>query len=625
MMRHGIYIYLSALLLIATPSFAAQTDAGCLGCHKEMTAPMPPQGRTQSSQPAAHDLACTACHLGQGKAQDAKVAHQGMSANPSALQHASRACGSCHSGWPEKVKASPMASNMGLINQTRYLWGAARDASPRFGVRSGPGLMALPSPEQTNEPVDDFLRRRCLRCHLWGEGAELNGARRSSGCAACHRPYINGKPPQGHGLTKRIPASQCLTCHAGCGAGAEYMGRIPRDDRETARFMTANPDQPRLWQGRAWRPMQSDLHYAAGMACIDCHPRPEIMGDGKQRPAALLHVGLRCSTCHGQPGKPVKEAITSHGVKLNHVRITEKSLLLTGKLDNKTRTVPPLAGGPSSPVAHQVPEHTRVACHACHSATNPADWGLMVQLETRSAFQIWQPIAAQGDPQLLDLLSRPLPRPPAMAMPPTTRDYLSDELRSGLWIVSPFFRRFAWRVYGQAPDGRTMLLAPRFQYVITRLDDEGRLMSQAVTPKPGLGITPWHPHTTRRATIGCADCHGKARALGLGLTFLHEEKSTSKGNPARRESLLAPNLWQPEAEGLSVPDWTQVVDLEGHAQQAFLIPGARPYSRDQLRRLLQPGKVYKRWLLKALEQEWPWRQSGTATTKASAAKSNKPE
>lgn len=620
MMRLAIYIFSAALLLMAAPGLAAQPDTGCLGCHKDMAAPMPPPGRMQQGQPAAHDLACTACHMGQGEAQDAAIAHQGMAANPSALEHASRACGSCHPGWPEKVKASPMASNMGLINQTRYLWGAAGDAIPRFGVRSGPGLMALPSPNETGQPVDDFLRRRCLRCHLWGEGAELNGARRSSGCAACHRPYEKGQPPKGHGLTKRIPVDQCLTCHAGCGAGAEYTGRIMRDARDPARFMADNPEQPKLWQGRSWRPMQPDLHYAAGMACIDCHPRPEIMGDGKQHPAALLHVGLRCTTCHGTAGKPPRQAVTSHGVKLNHVQPTERGLLLTGKLDNKTRAVPSLAGGPNSPVAHQVPEHARVACHACHSASNPADWGLMVQLETRSTFQIWRPIAAQGDPQVLELLSRPLPKPPAQALPPLTSDYLSGELRAGMWITSPFFRRFAWPIYGQAPDGRTMLLAPRFQYVITRLDENGRLLSQAVTPKPGLGVTPWHPHTTRRATMGCADCHGKARALGLGLTFLRDDAQDKKPSAAPLASRLAPNLWLPKAEGLPVPDWTQVVDLEGRPQQVFLIPGARPYSREKLRGLLEPDKAYQRWLLKALEQEWPWRQDEKKAPKSSGTK-----
>ncbi len=603
-------VVLIAFLVLAgavLPAAAARPDVGCRSCHQDLAAPMPPHDPGRA-------LACTRCHLGQGEAVDKETGHQGLVANPSALDQAERACGPCHEGWPRRVKASPMATAMGIINQTRYLWGAAGDPGARFGVGPAPGLLPLPEPRESGQPVDDFLRRRCLRCHLGAEGVDLAGARRSSGCAACHRPYVQGRPPRGHGLTKRIPVSQCLTCHAGCGAGAEYAGRIPRDARAGARFLASDPKRPRLWQGRAWRPMQPDLHYRAGLACIDCHPRPEVMGDGKTRPAALMAVGLRCSTCHGAPGAAPK-ARTTYGVRLGHLRGGANGLVLRGKLDGKDHQVPSLAGGPAAPVAHQVPGHRRLACHACHSATNPAAWGLMVQLETRSAYQMWRPIAAQGDPQVLRLLLRPLPRPPARAMPPLSRDYLSGEYRPGLWIVSPFFRRFAWRVYGRTPDGRTMLLAPRFQYVVTRLDPEGRLLAKAQVPRPGLGVTPWHPHTTRRATVGCGDCHGKARALGLGLTFVRQgggNKPAGQGRPAPPPGSpyapprLAPNLWLPGAEGLEVPDWTRVTDLAGRPQQAFLVPGSGPYPRDLLWKLLRPGKEYRRWLLRALDQEWPW-------------------
>jgi hypothetical protein len=335
------------------------------------------------------------------------------------------------------------------------------------------------------------------------------------------------------------------------------------------------------------------------------------MGDGKLRPAGLLHVGLRCTTCHGRPGAEPEEAVTTHGAPLDHVARLGGGLVLMGKLDGEARRVPGLAGGEAAPAAHRAPGHQRLACHACHSATNPAAWGLMVQRETRSAYQVWRPIAAQGDPQALELLSRPLLRPPARPMPPRTKDYLSGESRPGLWVVSPFFRRFDWRLYGQDPDGRTMLLAPRFQYVVTLLDQAGRIQRGAEVPSPGLGVTPWHPHTTRRATVGCADCHGRARVLGLGLTFGREpppregEKPAAlPGPPGRAE--LAPPLWRAAAEGLPPDlDWTRVCDAQGRPLQVFLVPGSRPYPAETLAELLAPGRRYTRWLLRALEEEWP--------------------
>ncbi len=594
MKPHWLLLVLALLVPVSGAGAGGQTprpDEGCRACHRDYAPPMPPD------QPGR--LSCTFCHQGRGRARKLASGHQGLVANPSALDQAARACGPCHPGRARQVRSSPMATAAGIINQTRFLWGAQADSQPRYGVRAGPGIMALPRPRETGRAVDGFLRQRCLRCHLWAEGADMTGARRSSGCAACHRPNDDqGRRPPGHGLTRQVPVSQCLRCHAGCGAGAEYTGRIPRDAHRQARFLQKDPQRPRLWQGRTWRPMQPDLHFKAGLACIDCHTPADIMGDGRVRPAGLLHVGVRCSTCHGRPGQ-APSGKTARGKPLSGLSLGPGPPVLRTKLGGKSLPVPLLAAGSRAPVAHRIKAHAKVACHACHSASNPAVWGLQVLRETRGqALAQWGYLKVQGDPQVLKLLDRPPPRPPWRPLPPWSRDYLDGRLRPGLWILSPFFRRFRWRVYGRGPDGRSFLLAPRFQYVITLLDEKGRLLKQAARPRPGLGLTPWHPHTTARATVACADCHGNPTALGLGLTFLVRDKKGTR---------LAPRLWRPRAEGLEVGDWTQAVDREGRPLQAFLVPGSRPYDKETLKRLLRPGPEYRRWLIKALEEEWPWR------------------
>lgn len=574
-------------------------DAGCRACHAGMESAMPPPGKGQP-------LACTVCHRGDGRAGEASAGHAGMAANPAALDQAARACGPCHPGWSEKVRRSPMATNMGLINQTRWLWGAQESQAPRYGVAAEPGLEPLPEPQASGQAVDDFLRRRCLRCHLWTPGADLAGARRSAGCAACHRPRDgDGQPPQGHGLTRRVPTSQCLTCHGGgCGAGAAFVGRVARDDDPAARFLAANPDQPELIQGRSWRPMRPDLHHQAGLACIDCHTQPEIMGDGALRPAGLLQVRVRCESCHGRFGAPARAAKDADGRPLGNVLASRGSLVVWGRVDAKPRPAPALDQGPNAPVAHRVPGHKQVACHACHAAQNPGDWGWQLLLETRPAWEQWSALAAQGDPQLIERFAAALALAPERRPVPASRDYLSGREWPGMWLIAPWFRRFEWRVYGQAPDGRSFLLNPRFQYVITRLDPEGRLDEQARAPRlanglPGLGLTPWNPHATSRPTVGCAACHGSATALGLGLTFRREDAQA-------KPTGLAPGLWNPAGEGLELPgDWLRVTDLAGRPAQALLVPGSRPYSATQLKGLLWPGREYRRWLLRALEQEWP--------------------
>ncbi|MCB2226347.1 MAG: cytochrome c3 family protein [Desulfarculaceae bacterium] len=589
------------LCLAALPALAAPAgpDVGCRECHKDIASPMPPQAEPHKR------LACTYCHLGDGEAGEAAKGHQGMAANPSALDQAKRACGSCHKGWPEKVALSPMATNLGLINQTRHLWGEQSQASPEYGAHDQWPLVELPGPGRGGKPVDDFLRRRCLRCHLWGKGADSDGARRSAGCAACHRVYgPDNQKPKGHALTKKVPVSQCLTCHGGgCGAGAEYAGRTARDARDSARFLATDRARPKFIQDRVWRPMRPDAHFKAGMACIDCHPRSEIMGDGRLGGSGLEHVGVRCYSCHGTPGKkPDARPVTSLGALKVNLAWKGKELMLTGKLDGKARAVPLLPGGKKAPVAHRISQHAKVACHACHASYNPGAWGMQVMLETRMSYGVWSPIAAQGDPQAFKLLCPPLVCGSSESPWVQTADYLSGKKRPGLWVVSPWFRRLLWRVYGVGPEGRTYLLNPRFQYVVTLMNQQGKITQQARVPKPGLGITPWNPHTIARPTVGCADCHGSAKALGLGLTF------TREGKPKPGESPLAPGLWQPWAEGLDLKgDWTRVVNLKGEAQQEFLVEGSRPYSQEELKRLLEPGKNYNRWLLKALEESWPFR------------------
>ncbi|MBU4603813.1 MAG: hypothetical protein KKH66_02795 [Proteobacteria bacterium] len=597
-----LLLILALALGLALPAVAATTPQapGCVSCHPKFQAPMPPAGQ-------GHAIACTRCHLGDGQAKEGNAAHKGMVKNPSALDQAQRACGSCHQGWPEMVKRSPMATNMGLIAHTRYLWGAQTSPDPQFAIREADPLVAMPDPAVNGKPVDDFLRRRCLRCHLWDQGADIQGARRAAGCAACHRPYdAQGRPPQGHGLTKKVPVSQCLTCHSGCGAGAEFAGRTPRDAVVSARFLATRRGQPKLIQDRVWRPMRPDAHYQAGLGCVDCHPRSEVMGDGRLRTSGLDHVGLRCSSCHGGLAKtPPPSPATTHGAPLTNLEWRGGKLILTGKLDHKARPVPLIAGTPKVPVAHCIAGHNKVACHACHASYNPGAWGMQVLLETRPDYGLHTAIAAQGDPQVFEVLNKALFNATQYKSPPQTRDYLSGKMGLGVWLLSPWFRRQEWRVYGLGPEGRTYLLSPRFQYVLTLMDPSGKPTTQAQVPSPGLGVTPWNPHTTARATVGCADCHGSAQALGLGLTFAREAKKD------QTTSKLAPELWLPVAEGIAMHGgWTKVVDGQGRALQAFLVDESRPYNQEELRRLLQPGKNYKRWLLKAMEEDWALRNPG---------------
>jgi len=51
--------------------------------------------------------------------------------------------------------------------------------------------------DYTNHPIDDYLREQCLRCHLWSQGARVDGDYPASGWAACHVSYSNSGTYEG--------------------------------------------------------------------------------------------------------------------------------------------------------------------------------------------------------------------------------------------------------------------------------------------------------------------------------------------------------------------------------------------------------------------------------------------
>ena len=446
---------------------------------------------------------------------------------------------------------------------------------PALGCGTAPVSWPCPRPSSPSSRWMTFCAGAVCVAISGSQGVDLAGARRSAGCAACHRPRDGaGKPLKvGHNLTRQVPVSQCLTCHAGCGAGAEYAGRIPRDARQGARFLADNPLRPTLWQGRDWRPMQPDLHFSAGLACQDCHTRPEIMGDGRLRPAALLQVGVRCTTCHGRAGQIPDQAKSLWGVPLKHVTHGPDGLVLIGKMDGKTRPIPSLAGGPKGAGGSPgLPQHEKVACHACHSATNPAAWGLQVLLETRPDFRRWQGLAAQGDPQGVGPFVQPPAHPPRpRPCPPPAVIICPASCAPGCGSSPPFGGVLNGRCSAGGPRTAPSYWLPAFNMWLPAWTPKASRWSRPPSPPRPAAAPAWAwrlgtPIPPKKATLGCAGCHGRARALGLGLTFISPEPrmKTEPAAPASPGPPRPPPAWpracgSPGKRGLTLSgDWTRV-------------------------------------------------------------------
>ena len=310
-----------------------EADYGCLLCHI---------GIEEIS--SNHQFKCTKCHAGNRSAKTLPAAHKGMVPNPSDLDHAGKFCGKCHAEQIAKMEQSPMTTAKGIINTTRYAWGAQPYEKGDFSLRPRGGGKEKPLPTaEKGHAVDSFLRTKCLRCHVQGASPHRPGDYRATGCAACHMVYGNdgltlsrdraiqskqqkrfrenqtrfqkghsskslenerGYPVM-HKFTLAIPSVQCEHCHNANGVGNEFEGLLRKPARPKLNGSKVENEKPVLY-GSEHEFLAPDIHRERGMHCIDCHGVNGIQGGG----ASLgLHspVEIRCEDCHGthsrEPGE----------------------------------------------------------------------------------------------------------------------------------------------------------------------------------------------------------------------------------------------------------------------------------------------------------------------------------
>ena len=326
---------------------------GCLYCHR---------GIERISK--NHKFRCTKCHEGNRRRRTLPAAHKNLIANPSDLDHASKYCGKCHADQIEQVEQSNMATGKSMIEVTRYAWGAQEEGEGLYSLRpkEEKGELFLPSPSE-GEPVDAFLRTKCLRCHLQGEAPHRPGDYRAGGCAACHMIYSNDghtltqdraiqskvrknraeregrfkrkfaansltNPrayPVMHKFTTAVPSVQCEHCHNENGIGNEFEGLFSSATRPNALFKKTGADKPVLY-GAEHDFLLPDIHRERGMHCIDCH----VATDFKGAPLGSgLHAGveIRCEDCHGSTSKKPRAAL------LNESDPKTKKLLASNSLN----------------------------------------------------------------------------------------------------------------------------------------------------------------------------------------------------------------------------------------------------------------------------------------------------
>ncbi|MBY6017721.1 hypothetical protein KUW04_08035 [Halomonas denitrificans] len=577
--RH-IWILLFGLALPAQADW--DSDKGCLSCH---------QGIEQFSDvPGMDFLSCTDCHQGNPTATDQTTAHSGMWANPTDLRVVEETCGSCHADEVAKARTSIHATMAGVISGTRYDFGAqGKDALyATYDVKAlhddlPPGTVAelkqLPSydptkPESaTNSIGDDYLRNQCLRCHIWSDGHQRDGDYRASGCAACHVEYSNAGTYEGndaaidksekdrprfHRMTRSPGVDQCQHCHnRGARTGTSYKGMMESDGYGTP-FTERGEKQGKL-HGKHYNFLQADLHFDAGLSCIDCHTKDEMHGDGYLYEKKHNAVEIRCETCHGTNEAPATLK-TIRGNPMDHLQRDGDRVTLTTKIDGKVLEVPQLAGAELSPEGMaamvQIPAHMeKLECHACHTAWAPQCYGCHAKQDISKPSGDW--LLGNSDD-------------PSQASNKGNR-----EANAFSWQESRSYVRWEMPALGVNSRGKVSTFIPGCQVILTQMDGENAVLNNhtytTVDGTSGLAHNPVFAHTTSKQARTCEECHTNPKVWGLGSGVYD----------------MSANF--PDGEAPVPFELERFVDEEGNALQATNHKGARPFNKEELDNIRRVG------------------------------------
>jgi len=511
----------------------------CLSCH------------TEEKLDPAHDprvIGCASCHLGDGLAIDKDLAHKGMVLNPGDLRVVEKTCGieGCHPTDVKKVMNSLMATNRGIIGTLLFYWGETDSQDTDLTVKqlmdSGETSLAL-----------DYFRKLCATCHLWKQKNDLPGApdffnEKGGGCSACHYLLPKGETRQGvagfddetkaqqkkiHPLIiKKVEEENCIRCHNRSGRiGISYTGIFESEGYGTP-YEHGGMSPKQLPGQRFYLEIAEDIHHQKEMACIDCHTRNEIMGDGTSYSHYEEQLEISCEMCHSEnPG------ITSKGDPVTNIFRKDGKFQMTGRVNDK---VYPLAVPKKGVCDYK--GHKRVSCEACHSTWVPQCYGCH----------------AKRDETQKHL------------------DKLTLEETPGMWEEGRSYIRYEKPMLALWKDD-VVIVTPGCQDIVTLIDKDGNV-------EGGFNrftMAAINPHTTQAKGRDCIDCHQSTKTVGLGEgTVSVDEKGVW--------SFTALDQGVDTLEGTTVP-FDAFVNIEGVALQHGSRADLRPFNKEELQSILRVG------------------------------------
>ncbi len=489
----------------------------CLSCH---------QGIEHAS--ASH-AGCISCHGGDPAAGTKDAAHAGMRgpANPSSPDEWEAACGVCHRYQLERVKTTIMQTNAGMIRNIQLTWEGedGRSYTTSGGKAFDPA--GLPTESLSVAELDnlsgELYRKFCSRCHVGISNSESYAAAHASGCASCHFPWNDTATYQGrdkcmqgraghsasHAISPLPDTLVCARCHNRSGRIAySYQGLY--DGNNGLVPTRGGEGGPEMVSGaRNLTHITPDVHFAAGMECIDCHTSRDVMGDGFSYQSMYQQTEIACQDCHGDAvelpryreitrendealresrsyKQPVRSGMrmiqTAKGRSYSNVFFQDGAIWLQGKRSGKLHRSKVITGTPE----HTIAGHSRLECYACHSRTSVQCYGCHTRYDKGKAGM----------------------------------DFIKGEETSGAFSETEDYRKLYPFPLALNQRGRISPVTPGCQTFVTVAEADGSLSRSEYVAKfrgiQQLRFAPFYSHNTGKKAVGCAECHGNPAFLGFG-------------------------------------------------------------------------------------------------------------
>ena len=558
----------------AAPAPQPDTTGHCLDCHSGIEAASP-------THPG-----CTGCHGGHPEARDKDAAHRGILglADPSYAGRWERGCGGCHPYQLERVRTSQMTTNAGMIAQIQATWEGRRDSvvyAARDAALHDLGGRALRqvSVLGLDNLAGELYRKFCARCHVAKQNDAADGAGHAAGCAACHFPWagdavyrggdksMRGRAPHSrtHAMAGLPPLEACARCHQRSGRVALAYQGLNDGNNGLVPTRDGLPGPLPASDGRNLAHIAPDVHFTAGMECIDCHTSREVMGEGYAAPGMHGQLEIGCEDCHGDAGQgprfvtswrehaPAVREGRQYGQRLPagaRMALTRKGRPYANAFDDDGRVgvvlkrsgrrlrSPLITGTP----AHTIVGHERLACHACHSRTVAQCYGCHTTYDRRE--KGW--------------------------------DFLAGRSTTGAFSETEDVRALYPFPLAVDTAGRIGTVTPGCQTFLNLIEEDGtQSRTEEVAVFRGrrqLRFAPFFGHNVGKRAIGCAECHGNPAFLGFGQHFLEEG--------AVRPTLLCEKDPRRPLDGFLHDDQGVIAP---HA--AMSRDGARPLTGDEARRV----------------------------------------